>query len=85
MKDLEDKNKKLDIALKTRVEEISKLKNRINKLEAEKKGLEDKLRNVEGKLERVEREVEQLDKAKQAHEEENVSLRENLAIINGEM
>lgn len=85
MKDLEDKNKKLDIALKTRIEEITKLKNRINKLEAEKKGLEDKLRNVEGKLDRVEREVEELDKAKQAHEEENVSLREHLAVINGEM
>ncbi|KAL9955728.1 hypothetical protein ACROYT_G037095 [Oculina patagonica] len=85
MKDLEDKNKKLDIALKTRIEEITKLKTRINKLEAEKKGLEDKLRNVEGKLDRVEREVEELDKAKQAHEEENVSLREHLAIINGEM
>ena len=85
MKDLEDKNKKLDIALKTRIEEITKLKNRIIKLEAEKKGLEDKLRYVEGKLDRVEREVEELDKAKQAHEEENVNLREHLAIINGEM
>ena len=85
MKDLEDKNKRLDIALKTRIEEITKLKNRIIKLEAEKKGLEDKLRNVEGKLDRVEKEVEELDKAKQAHEEENANLREDLAIINGEM
>ena len=85
MKDLEDKNKKLDIALKTRIEEISKLKSRINKLENEKKGLEDKLRNVEGKLDRVEREVEELDKAKLAHEEENISLREHLAVVSGEM
>ena len=85
MRDLEDKNKKLDIALKTRIEEITKLKSRISKLETEKKGLEDKLRNVEGKLDRVEREVEELDKAKLAHEEENVSLREHLAIVSGEM
>ena len=85
MKELEDKNKKLDIALKTRNEEITKLKSRIHKLETEKKGLEDKLRNVEGKLDRVEREVEELDKAKMAHEEENASLKEHLEIMSGEM
>ena len=85
MKELEDKNKRLDIALKTRIEEITKLKSRISKLETEKKGLEDKLRNVEGKLDRVEREVEELDKAKLAQEEENVSLREHLEIVSGEM
>lgn len=85
MKDLEDKNKKLDIALKTRIEEISKLKSRISKLENDKKGLEDKLRNVEGKLDRVEREVVELDKAKEAHEEENISLKEHLAMVSGEM
>lgn len=85
MKDLEDKNKKLDIALKTRNEEIVKLKTRISKLEAEKRGLEDKLRNVEGKLDRMEKEVEELDKAKLAHEEENVSLKESLAIVSGEV
>ena len=85
MKDLEDKNKKLDIALKTRIEEITKLKTRIGKLETEKKGLEDKLRNVEGKLDRVEKEVEELEKANQAHDEENVNLREHLEIMSGEM
>ncbi|KAJ7384381.1 hypothetical protein OS493_021788 [Desmophyllum pertusum] len=84
-KDLEDKNQKLDIALKTRIEEITKLKTRIGKLETEKKGLEDKLRNVEGKLDRVEKEVEELDKAKLAHEEENINLREHLAIVSGEV
>ena len=85
MKELEDKNKRLDIALKTRIEEITKLKSRISKLETEKKGLEDKLRNVEGKLDRVEREVEELDKAKLAQEEENINLREHLEIVSGEM
>lgn len=85
MKELEDKNKKLDIALKTRIEEITKLKSRIHKLESEKKGLEDKLRNVEGKLDRVEKEVEELEKAKMAHEEQNASLREHLEIMSGEM
>ena len=85
MKDLEDKNKKLDVALKTRIEEITKLKTRIGKLEAEKKGLEDKLRNVEGKLDRVEKEVEELEKANQAHDEENINLKEHLAIMSGEM
>ena len=85
MKDLEDKNKKLDVALKTRIEEITKLKTRIGKLEAEKKGLEDKLRNVEGKLDRVEKEVEELEKANQAHDEENVNLKEQLAIMSGDM
>ncbi|XP_073245783.1 uncharacterized protein [Porites lutea] len=85
MKELEDKNKKLDIALKTRIEEITKLKSRIHKLETEKKGLEDKLRNVEGKLERVEKEVEELEKANVAHEEENASLKEHLQIISGEV
>lgn len=85
MKDLEDRNKKLDVALKTRVEEITKLKTRIGKLEAEKKGLEDKLRNVEGKLDRVEKEVEELEKANLAHDEENVHLREHLEIMSGEM
>lgn len=85
IKDLEDKNKKLDIALKTRNEEVAKLKTRIAKLEAEKKGLEDKLRNVEGKLDRMEKEVEDLDKAKQIQEEENVNLKESLAIVCGEV
>ena len=85
IKDLEDKNKKLDIALKTRIEEIAKLKTRIGKLETEKKGLEDKLRNVEGKLDRVEKEVEELEKANQAHDEEKVNLREHLEIMSGEM
>lgn len=85
MKELEDKNKKLDIALKTRIEEITKLKSRIHKLETEKKGLEDKLRNVEGKLERVEKEVGELEKANVAHEEENASLKEHLEIISGEV
>lgn len=85
IKDLEDKNKKLDIALKTRNEEVAKLKTRIAKLEAEKKGLEDKLRNVEGKLDRMEKEVEDLDKAKQVQEEENVNLKESLAIVSGEV
>ena len=85
MKELEDKNKKLDIALKTRIEEITKLKSRIHKLETEKKGLEDKLRNVEGKLERVEKEVKELEKANVAHEEENASLKEHLQIISGEV
>lgn len=85
MKDLEDKNKKLDVALKTRIEEITKLKTRIGKLETEKKGLEDKLRNVEGKLDRVEKEVEELEKANQVHDEENVNLREHLEIMSGEM
>ena len=56
IKDLEDKNKRLEVALKTRIEEIIKLKTRIGKLETEKIGMEDKLRNVEGKLDRVERE-----------------------------
>lgn len=83
--DLEDKNKKLDVALKTRVEEITKLKTRIGKLEAEKKGLEDKLRNVEGKLDRVEKEVEELEKANQAHDDDNVQLREKMEIMSGEM
>ena len=85
IKVLEDKNKKLDIALKTRNEEVAKLKTRITKLEAEKKGLEDKLRNVEGKLDRMEKEVEELDKAKQVQEEENVNLKECLAIMSGEV
>ena len=85
IKDLEDKNKKLDVALKTRVEEITKLKTRIGKLEAEKKGLEDKLRIVEGKLDRFEKEVEELEKANQAHDEENMKLKEQLAIMSGEM
>jgi len=85
MKDLQDKNKKLDVALKTRIEEITKLKTRIGKLETEKKGLEDKLRNVDGKLDRVEKEVEELEKANQAHDEENVKLREHLEIMSGEM
>ena len=85
MKDLEDKNKKLDVALKTRIEEITKLKTRIGKLETEKKGLEDKLRNVEGKLDRVEKEVEELERANQAHDEENVILKEHLTIMSGEM
>lgn len=57
MRDFEDKNKKLDIVLKIRIEEILKFKFRINKLESEKKGLEDKFRNVEGKLDWVEKEV----------------------------
>ena len=85
IKVLEDKNKKLDIALKTRNEEVGKLKTRITKLEAEKKGVEDKLRNVEGKLDRMEKEVEELDKAKQVQEEENVNLKECLAIMSGEV
>ena len=85
IKVLEDKNKKLDIALKTRNEEVAKLKTRITKLEAEKKGLEDKLRNVEGKLDRMEKEVEELDKAKQVQEEENLNLKEYLAIMSGEV
>lgn len=81
MKELEDKNKKLDIALKTRIEEITKLNSRMHKLETEKKGLEDKLRNVERKIERVEKEVEELEKANVAHEEENAGLKEHLQII----
>ena len=85
LRDLEDKNKKLDIALKTRIEEISKLKSRINKLESEKKGLEDKLRNVEGKLDRVEKEVQLLEEAKFAHEEENANLREKVTMVSEEM
>ena len=85
MKVLEDKNKKLDVALKTRIEEIIKLKTRIGKLETEKKGLEDKLRNVEGKLDRVEKEVEELEKANRVHDEENVHLREHLEIMSGDM
>ena len=85
MKDLEDKNKKLDVALKTRIEEITKLKTRIGKLETEKKGLEDKLRIVEGKLDRFEKEVEELEKANRAHDEENMKLREDFAIMSGEM
>lgn len=85
LKDLEDKNKKLEIALKTRIEEISKLKARINKLESEKKTLEDKLRNVEGKLDRVEREVERLEEAKNIHEDENANLKENFEVLAEEM
>ena len=85
LKDLEDKNKKLEIALKTRIEEISKLKSRINKLESEKKTLEDKLRNVEGKLDRVEREVERLEEANTVHEEENAKLKENFEVLAEEM
>lgn len=85
LKDLQDKNKKLEIALKTRIEEISKLKARINKLESEKKTLEDKLRNVEGKLDRVEREVERLEEAKNIHEDENANLKENFEVLAEEM
>ena len=67
MKDLQDKNKKLDVVLKTRIEELTKLKSWIGKLETEKKGLEDKLRIVEGKLDRFEKEVEGLEKPNRAH------------------
>ena len=38
-KDLEVRNKNLDVAFKTRIEEITKLKTRIAKLETENKGL----------------------------------------------
>lgn len=71
--------------MKTRIEEISKLKARINKLESEKKTLEDKLRNVEGKLDRVEREVERLEEAKNIHEDENANLKENFEVLAEEM
>ena len=54
-------------------------------METEKKGLEDKLRIVEGKLDRFEKEVEELEKANQAHDEENMKLKEQLAIMSGEM
>lgn len=85
MKDFEDKNKKLDVVLKIRIEEIIKFKIRIGKLEIEKKGLEDKLRNVEGKLDCVEKEVEEFEKVNQVYDEENVNLREYLEIMFGEM
>ena len=71
--------------MKTRNEEVAELKTRITRLKADKKGLEYKLRNVDGKFDRMEKEVKELEKAKHAREEEQVSLKQSLEIMSGEV
>ena len=82
---LEEQNQELNVALKSRNEEIKALKARIGRLENDKKELADELQSVKVKVSRMESDMKELSEAKMAQEEKNMELQEHLDKVSGKM